>query len=483
MAIAPGTLGFEEIASSPPAPPVGFAIIYIKTDNILYIKDSGGAEVALGSASAITGLTGEVTATGPGTVPATVSNAAVIAKVLTGFTPGPNSTVLATDTILQAFQKLQAQVTAGATSAITALTGDVTATGPGSVPATVAAIQGTTVAGTTGTGNVVFSNTPTIATPTVTGLLSGSSASFSSTIAASNFSGSSSGTNTGDVSVTDTNSIDLTLAGQNVSADLKLSADAASSGNVKSTTTVHTDGLHIENPFGTPVQIGTSNNAGAASSFALSDHVHSHGNQTSATLHAVATTIANGFMSSTDKTKLDTVSGTAATDAQILISNGTTYNPRTVSGDATITNTGAVTVTAVGGSTAAAVNSATVLANNSTASNTASQIVRRDANGNAALGVFHATTTKTANYTITAADDIIFIDTSGGAFNLTLPNPSTVTGKIYKIIGTSGTMNTNPVTLVRFGSEMIEGLAASKLLQTNWGWFQVVSNGTNWFVG
>lgn len=45
---------------------------------------------------------------------------------------------------------------------ITALTGDVTASGPGSVAATVAKIQGTTVSGTTGSTNVVFSNSPTI---------------------------------------------------------------------------------------------------------------------------------------------------------------------------------------------------------------------------------------------------------------------------------------------------------------------------------
>ena len=85
-------------------------------------------------------------------------------------------------------------------NAINQLTGDVTtsaASGSQSEAATVAKIQGTTVSGTTGSGNVVFSNAPTF-----TGLLSGSSASFSSTIAASNFSGSSSGTNTGDQTIT-----------------------------------------------------------------------------------------------------------------------------------------------------------------------------------------------------------------------------------------------------------------------------------------
>lgn len=55
----------------------------------------------------------------------------------------------------------------GAGNYITALTGDVTATGPGSVASTVAKIQGTTVSGTTGSTNVVFSTAPTMSNPVV----------------------------------------------------------------------------------------------------------------------------------------------------------------------------------------------------------------------------------------------------------------------------------------------------------------------------
>lgn len=81
---------------------------------------------------------------------------------------------------------------------ITQLTGDVTAgPGSGSQAATVAKIQGTTVSGTTGTVNVMFS-----ASPTTTGTLTGAAANFSGALSASNFSGSSSGTNTGDVTLT-----------------------------------------------------------------------------------------------------------------------------------------------------------------------------------------------------------------------------------------------------------------------------------------
>lgn len=143
---SPGTIRFVEINAVPAAPPAGSAIIYVKTDNVVYLQDSNGIEVALGTASGITSLTGEATATGPGAAVITLSNSAVIGKVLTGFTSGPNSTVLATDTLIQAIQKLQAQVSAGAGSAITSLTGDVTGTGPGATAATVAFVGGESAA-------------------------------------------------------------------------------------------------------------------------------------------------------------------------------------------------------------------------------------------------------------------------------------------------------------------------------------------------
>jgi hypothetical protein len=63
-------------------------------------------------------------------------------------------------------------------SYITALTGDVTASGPGSAASTVAKIAGTTVSGTTGSTNVVFSNSPTLVTP-VLGAASGTSLNLS----------------------------------------------------------------------------------------------------------------------------------------------------------------------------------------------------------------------------------------------------------------------------------------------------------------
>lgn len=60
----------------------------------------------------ITALTGEVTASGTGSVAATLSNSAVINKVLTGLNLTGGGTISAADSILQAFGKVQNQISA-----------------------------------------------------------------------------------------------------------------------------------------------------------------------------------------------------------------------------------------------------------------------------------------------------------------------------------------------------------------------------------
>jgi hypothetical protein len=75
-------------------------------------------------------------------------------------------------------------------------------------------------------------------------------------------------------------------------------------------------------PTAAPVTIGTVNAIGSAASFARSDHVHAHGNQTSGTLHAVATTLVAGFMSAADKAFLS--SATESNIAKTLMLRGNT---------------------------------------------------------------------------------------------------------------------------------------------------------------
>lgn len=135
----------------------GTGLATIPSAGQILIGNAGGTAYALAL------LSGEATMASTGAV--TLSNAAVIAKVLTGYVSGAG-TVAATDTILQAIQKLNGNISAG--SGITQLTGDVTAgPGSGSQAATVAKIQSTTVSGTTGSTNVVFSTSPTMSDPVV----------------------------------------------------------------------------------------------------------------------------------------------------------------------------------------------------------------------------------------------------------------------------------------------------------------------------
>jgi predicted flavoprotein YhiN len=87
-----------------------------------------------------------------------------------------------------------------------------------------------------------------------------------------------------------------------------------------------------------------------------------------------------------------------------------------------------------------------------------------------------------ANNTIASNVDIVFVDSSGGAFNLTFSNPAAQTKQKLLIVDVGGSLNTNNVTLVRFAAEKIAGLAASKLLQTDWGTYNVTTNLTDWFL-
>lgn len=76
-------------------------------------------------------LTGEATGTGSTSIGVTLSNSAIISKVLTGFTSS-TGTILATDSILQAIQKLDgnlAAATAGGVSSVTGTTNRITSTG------------------------------------------------------------------------------------------------------------------------------------------------------------------------------------------------------------------------------------------------------------------------------------------------------------------------------------------------------------------
>jgi hypothetical protein len=97
----------NQTTASVSIPASGNTSIFVDSaDKHLKSKDDAGTVIDFGApGNAITSLTGEVTAAGPGAAAATVTNASVIAKVLTGLAPVAG-VLAATDSILQAFGKL-----------------------------------------------------------------------------------------------------------------------------------------------------------------------------------------------------------------------------------------------------------------------------------------------------------------------------------------------------------------------------------------
>jgi len=85
-------------------------------------------------------------------------------------------------------------------------------------------------------------------------------------------------------------------------------------------------------PTAAAVTISALTNAeGIAGTFARSDHLHAHGAQTNPTLHAVATGVANGFMSAADKTFLDAATSLDSVSTLVERSNTGTFQCRGVS--------------------------------------------------------------------------------------------------------------------------------------------------------
>jgi hypothetical protein len=78
----------------------------------------------------------------------------------------------------------------------------------------------------------------------------------------------------------------------------------------------------------------------------------------------------------------------------------------------------------------------------------------------------------------TTTDFILLVDTSATR-NITFPAPTN--GRIIVVKDKTGTCETNNITMVRNGSEKIDGLAASRVLNTNWGYWTFTSDGVDWF--
>lgn len=91
----------------------------------------------------------------------------------------------------------------------------------------------------------------------------------------------------------------------------------------------------------------------------------------------------------------------------------------------------------------------------------------------------------TSSATLPQKDTSVFVDSSGGAVTLTLPDP-TGQGEGRQFTITKTNTGTNLVSLARAASESINGVAATFGLPgsdtADYGRWHVVSDGTNWWV-
>lgn len=87
----------------------------------------------------------------------------------------------------------------------------------------------------------------------------------------------------------------------------------------------------------------------------------------------------------------------------------------------------------------------------------------------------------TTDYTIDSTEEVIFVNTTGGPVNLTLPNPAFY--RKFKVKDVGNDTITNPINLVAFAGENIEGVPGPYIISS--GFYPAVdiqSDGTNWWI-
>jgi len=92
-----------------------------------------------------------------------------------------------------------------------------------------------------------------------------------------------------------------------------------------------------------------------------------------------------------------------------------------------------------------------------------------------------ALTTKTANYTLTAADSVVLVNSTGGIVTITLPTSVGCTGRQYTVKDWKGQSGTNNITVNTTSAQTIDG-ASTYVLGINYESITVVSDGANWAI-
>lgn len=171
-------------------------------------------------------------------------------------------------------------------------------------------------------------------------------------------------------------------------------------------------------------------------------------------------------------TNTTTISATApSTSRTITIPDPGTTGANFVLTEAAQTINGSKDLTASTAVASAAASAATI----GNASSTAVHIL------NGGLKITQRSTSSNLTIDTTTTDHAVLVDTTGGAVTITLPAHSA--GRIVRIKDKGGAAETNNITIARNGGTgNIEGVAASKILSTNYGAWTFISDGSAWFM-
>lgn len=90
--------------------------------------------------------------------------------------------------------------------------------------------------------------------------------------------------------------------------------------------------------------------------------------------------------------------------------------------------------------------------------------------------------TTSYNLVVTDAFGIIKLDSSGGSFEIQLPNPALFANRTVTFKDVGGALSSNPVQLTRFANEEIGGMAANYQLEADFGSWNLWTDGVDWFL-
>lgn len=353
---------------------------------------------------------------------------------------------------------------------ITALTGDITATGPGSATATLATVN---------TSPGTFTN----ATLTVNakGLITAASNGTTAVTAVTATSPiTSSGGTTPNIALT---TVPISLGG--TSQTTAPAARGPNGLNIDERTTVNNANYSAVSTDRYIAQIGTLTGSititlPAASSVNAGQELYVGDESGTASTTDVITVAGNGT---------DTINGSASKTIRsaygfmLLKSNGSNgwftgveAIGRGGTGLSTLPTNGQLLI---GNTTNSNYTLSTLTASNGISITNGAGSISIEAN------TFNTTVALAGNYTIAATDEgtVFFLNSAGGSFTVTLPAASTMrNGFSFWLKDYSGSYaQTNPVTLARNGSDFIEGLGSNYSLQTPYGRWLVVTDTVGWY--